>query len=699
MDNALQATLGNLEFLETKSFAEMEYDLLADCERATATTPAAGILKAALSRTVPALRGRPGHILQTLYNHLVWIAGEFPALYGSLEQARQTLDSRGPWLQLESKPTHEPSAGSVSYRMPFPTAVQAVAPEADLLVFARYDGKISAHRLSTGQELFTRSLPTDNVAGISLSFDERSVAYVDRNGAIGVEQSRLTLAGRPRERLVFYDGRWILAARNDHALVAWRAEDGYCTVLETVVPKPLAVLRPSPSGDVLCVAGEREQRVGIIRLDASGCTYAATSYKGSQILDAELDAPSERIAAACADHCIRILDASTGSEIRMLAYERMEMPRLTGRPEHCCFGRGKLGGRVVFSTADAQIAAWDWENGTVEVLLSDVREGGAQAYYMLRSLDSGAVLVTRLEDVALLVPVAPVRSGASHQRKVTSVGILETGKVVSFSAGDRSLVWHTANGGEPEWRQNVINATAMTVLPGTSDVVIADSRGAVWKEQLGGNPPPEGSFSTEGVAALCAVGFGLVAVGALSGSILCVDPEAGDPQMVRSAVWGLSQRALTPAGRWGVCWSSEVVTRVGGSRSVLALVGQSGRETCKLHVETHSVATGDNGATLCYADASGVHVRRRRLLWFLPAGEKRVKASHVAVMDNYGLLAVARADDNWLEIWRIESGLPVVTAAELPGSPTCIASRGERIALGFSSGEVLWFRLRRRTRV
>lgn len=52
MHEELAATLGNLAFLEAKSFAEMEYDLLTDCERATALLPAAAVLHAALSRAV-----------------------------------------------------------------------------------------------------------------------------------------------------------------------------------------------------------------------------------------------------------------------------------------------------------------------------------------------------------------------------------------------------------------------------------------------------------------------------------------------------------------------------------------------------------------------------------------------------------------------------------------------------------------------
>src|SRR5437899_2919125 len=56
MGDELRATLGNLAFLEAKSFAAMEYDLLKDCERATAFIPAAGILNAALNRVVLALR-------------------------------------------------------------------------------------------------------------------------------------------------------------------------------------------------------------------------------------------------------------------------------------------------------------------------------------------------------------------------------------------------------------------------------------------------------------------------------------------------------------------------------------------------------------------------------------------------------------------------------------------------------------------
>ena len=449
---------------------------------------------------------------------------------------------------------------------------------------------------------------------------------------------------------MFYDGRWVLAARQDHALVAWRPEDGYCAVLDTTVPEPLVVLRPAASGTVLCVAGVRgrEQKVGTIRIGADGCTYQAIPYQGEQILDAELDRAGERIVAACADRCIRILDASTGSEIRALAYEQLEMPTVTGRPERCCFAGGAMTGRAVFSTADAYIASWDWQSGRVEVFSSAGPEGGVHAYQMLRGLDSGRILATRLKDVALLAPWTPLRGVAPHRRPVTSVDILHSGQAVSFSAADRSLVWY-ASDGAPESRRNILNATAMTVLPGTSDVVVADSRGAVWKERPGGNPPPEGSFSTEGAAALCAAGFGWVAVGAASGSILRVDAEAKLAQVVRPPVWGLRQVALIPAGRCGLCWTHEVATVRGGIRTVLALVTATGRERCKLRVEAHAVATGDDGSTLCYADASGVYVRRRHLLWFFPAYRKSVKASQLAVLDCTGLLAVSRADDPWLE--------------------------------------------------
>jgi hypothetical protein len=115
-------------------------------------------------------------------------------------------------------------------------------------------------------------------------------------------------------------------------------------------------------------------------------------------------------------------------------------------------------------------------------------------------------------------------------------------------------------------------------------------------------------------------------------------------------------------------------------------------------VEAHAVAIGNDGSTLCYADASGVYVRRRRLLWFFPAYEKSVKSSQLAVLDCTGLLAVSRADDHWLEIWRLQRGLPVVSAAELPDDVTCMAARGDRVVIGFSSGEVIWFRLRKAAR-
>jgi hypothetical protein len=138
-----------------------------------------------------------------------------------------------------------------------------------------------------------------------------------------------------------------------------------------------------------------------------------------------------------------------------------------------------------------------------------------------------------------------------------------------------------------------------------------------------------------------------------------------------------------------------VVTKTGGTRAVLALVSKSGRERCKFEVQARAVAVGDDGGLLCYADESAVHVRRRLWFWFFPAYKKVTQATQIAMMDGAGLLAVACAEDSWLELWRIASGLPEVTAADLPDSPTCMAVRGDRIALGFSSGEVRWFRFRK----
>jgi hypothetical protein len=361
----------------------------------------------------------------------------------------------------------------------------------------------------------------------------------------------------------------------------------------------------------------------------------------------------------------------------------------------CALGVGELLGSVAFVSSEGQVACWDWVNGTVDVIDDHATENSSQHLVLLRCLDSGQILVSTLEQVALFPKHASVKRVDGHRREVTAVAIMRGRGIVSFSKADHSLVWHSGAPLAPTTKKTLPQPTAMTALPSTNDVVIAGDGGSIWVESSESHAPSRkhvGFFSLEPVIALCPAGEHVVAAATPSGTVTCVDTVNGDSTTVRLGNGALQQRELIAAGRCGVCWSNHLVTRALGIEPALSLLNSKGKDTMTLALDAKAASTCYDGTILAVADGEFVRVLERRLARFTLQLEKRVTASQLAFLGDTGLLGVARAEDHWLELWRVEADLPVVAAIELPSDPTCIAATADHIAVGFRSGTVLSLR-------
>jgi len=693
----LEETLLDLAFLEAKCLTGLQYDLLDDCDRALSInrSETIAVVREAIASALPSIKARSTYSLQALCNRLLWAQDRWPALRGPLADAQERLRKRGAWLRYTSR-VPRLAAGVSCYPLGLKSPMQALSRSGTAIAVANVLSEFTVHRLSTGEVIWRGTLGVKSVAAICLSEVGTSISFLERNGRITTMRYRASLQGRPDETAIVDDDDAIIGVRNDNALVAWRPERDECVTLAENLPKPVVVLRVTEGG-LFCVAGFNAQHLGL-RLRRRSTDYRTLPYEEEAVIDGEIDIAGSLVGVACRDHQLRILDVHSGSVIAAVSYEKAGNGRVRGAPIHCTFGRGGYDGRLVFATSEGQIGCWDWQAGTVERIDNDANRGTSQPIVLLRCLGSGQLVVSTSDEVTLLGAGSRSISELMHCRAVTAVGLLDSGKVVSFSSGDRSIIWHPASPQEPIVRQTLMHATAMIVLPGTDIVVIGDDRGYIARVA-----PIDGStertdiaypFPWEGVCALCPSTREKVIAAAPSGQISCVTIENGIDEKVRySANKLIHQESVMPASRVGACWSNHGIIGSLDTERMLTLLTSSGREKVVFRVNANTASTCDGGATICFADSKTVQIHRRRGLKFSRLVMREVVARQVAFLQDTGLLAVARLDDHWLEIWRVERDAPVIAAIELPDDPVCMTATENALALGFKGGNVISLRL------
>jgi hypothetical protein len=123
----------------------------------------------------------------------------------------------------------------------------------------------------------------------------------------------------------------------------------------------------------------------------------------------------------------------------------------------------------------------------------------------------------------------------------------------------------------------------------------------------------------------------------------------------------------------------------------LSVVAQGRREKVlhRSQLAFSDVAVSTDGKTICLAGES-LEVFRR--YWWglrLKCRRDSPPVRYFALLASEDLLAVARADGNWLEIWQLIDGMPMVAAVELPNEITSLAAQGWSVMVGLRSGGVV----------
>jgi hypothetical protein len=105
------------------------------------------------------------------------------------------------------------------------------------------------------------------------------------------------------------------------------------------------------------------------------------------------------------------------------------------------------------------------------------------------------------------------------------------------------------------------------------------------------------------------------------------------------------------------------------------------------------LAVSEDGGCLCVAGESVLILAEQRGEW-TTLYRRDTSAKYVAFLGEGDLLAVVLlTEEPWLEVWRMTAGLPTVAAAHLPGKASSLSARGDRVVLGFLSGDLMSLRL------
>lgn len=690
----LKLMLTDFEFIEAKCKADRNYDLLQDFDRALECKkiPELAIVRTALTLALPSLNSQPELTLQSLYNRIKWLAGNNSRLVKQLSKARLELMNRGAWISAES-PLPEPTAIGV-FTFPFSTvsSLQSISMASDTIAIGTFSGEAIFHRISTGQLITNRMIGRQRIVGISLSESGNSLAYIDSDGNIGLDGSAAILPGRKGESLLLSLENEVLAISSDDALVAWQPEKNEVLVLARDIPAPLKVLRTGIDGrSVLCLAGRDVQTIGIISCTDANWNYKEVPCSGPFICDADLNYDAGMILLLSLDRCLRLLSVETGEIVATLFYEKSAGTDVTGVPERCAFGKGSMSGWAFFTTTDGQVARWNWEQDITKQVYNYVIGNQPPGLSQFQSLASGDLFISTAERGTIVRKGIKVQPTLGHKRSVSAVSIVGSGKIASFSEQSKTLYWHSSSPIACLSKRPRPDLTAIVVRASGDDIVVSNKAGAIWTE-----PFDEQSFKldrirkyfTEPVVSLCHIEENHILAAGLSGEVVKINLDSGAAQTIRRGSGFRTQRRILPAGRFGMFWSFHLISDSYGARLEVSLVHSAKKETVVAKGRFDDIAVSGDGAMLCVA-GNLVEVMRKRFLHYHTVFKRDTPIKHVSFLGDSGFLAVIPASDFWLEIWKLDQGLPTVGAIDLPEVVTCMAASAELIAIGFRSGHLL----------
>ena len=721
----LDATLADPVYCEARlrtggSFEVFE--LRSDCQHALQSQSSSVIsaVERAITTGMGALLERPDLCMQTLVNRLAWLAREEPVVKSAIERAMGILDERGCWVLADSPyPRMDLDSPSVPFRID--AQAQCLSVDEECIVVLGEDRRVRLVDLNHGSFRDGRNLPEATGRVISLqSIDSGDrLAWLDSVGILRVQQSAQTLQVRRGQNWIsFLSGHGLVTADTRGDLITWNPDTGRMNVLAEALPDPIQVLRAVGTGSLLCVAGKAPQRVLVLATDPRIELRLDLVWQDAQIVDADVHSAAEAVLLLCRDRSLRRIGVRDGKPLaEPLRCEQGRPDTIRGAPLRCALGTESSDGWAFMATGDGQVGAWNWRSGELH-RLPDWRTEQQRSINMFTCLRRSGHLVIGLQSEArLLTQSSQMKRERYHEAPVNACVVTDQGQSVSASEYDGTACWFEAGSGlHLRVRQSHPRLTVAAAVPGSNDVLLGNSSGWCWRQ------PPDREVSREEifclfdrqVAAITSRDDRTMVAADVNGRTFLVEQGSDVPVLLRHGSSGsLRQIALQPAGARAVCWSLHETWENGDWTYRLSLVEGVDRETEMLLEKKRIVciARAPDQDLICLG---GYNVR----LLKIQKGRKAVLLSRretavdfVSFVGNGQRLAVVRQfadqtlaqnlagryrllDSQWLEVWDVKSGLPTVAAAHLPGQVSCFAARGDRMLVGFESGEILRLRLR-----
>jgi WD40 repeat protein len=704
LDDELERTLTDLGFLDAKCRAGMLFDTLCDCRLATARggLPAIRQVQQALGIAVPSLLLHPEIAGQQTFNRLRWLDGCERILVSDFERMVEYLDGRGHWLQAEGPVSKTQTERGLVLPLRSPTLLQAVSPNGRLFAAFYPDGELEIRDLTSGEHVDRRRIDAQRPVAIAVGEDVASFAFMEYGGRVRSPWAEASLSVRAREsRLVCHSAHGVITVRPDHALVAWNPPRDSVTVLTKDLSAPLRILRAVPDGHhVLFVAGDGPQEIGVSALTGGGWETRLLPYAGPAIMDASIDAEGRLVLLACRDRCLRILDATNGAtRVEELAYEAYPQVAVRGAPERCAMGFGNSSGKAFLATRDGHVACWNWREGTLERWegFRSLTETADLVVFEVMPPEGRLLLSTeRAGRTRSAREFASV--GDRHPVTVSSVLLMPDGKVLSACRHDWTLRWFSADGLCPLGVRVLpsLPPVCLTGLPDTDAVLVGSDQGYVTRverQEVQLQPQILANLADPVVSLFTSAGHAVAA--SHTGKIVRFPLDDPEIHVLRLATGFLIQKKVLPAGEHGLCWSVHRDVHSPNEVCLVSLVRDAGQEEVVFSTpgDVRDAAVTRDGSTLCLAGNQVNLLRRTRMGW-KPVAARSTHVQCVTFLGDDRFLAAARCDAPWLEIWDAERDLATVAIVDLSSYASCLASREDRIVVGFRSGTLMSWKLR-----
>ncbi|TSA40844.1 MAG: ATP-binding protein, partial [Betaproteobacteria bacterium] len=689
-------------FVEGSCRAGLVFEFLRDVDDGLSRLRSASVqlMRKAVASSLRTITKHPEFCLSILCNRLLW-AEPNGLIAQAAARAAAALDVSGAWLQAAS-PLHAVESIPLDDR-----SHQAFI--AEQLAFATADGSgnLEIRSIGRGELLAKRTLPSRTLTALAVEPAQFLAAWLDRNGDIRAEFSQSMLPGRAHETAVAYPrDDAVIAVSREGDLVAWNPRLGETTVLAASIPYPLVALRTNPDGSrILFVAGDRPsaQTLGVVSRSGRSWGIDKLRWNGRPVKHGCLNPDGTRSLLVDSSRGMSIVEVATGIVLASTQYERRSDVMAWGGITACALGNGRENETAVVTTDKGQVWAWNWKLdrftacGNFKGLQEDA------AVYLLEIMPEGSRIFLSTANRAAFFSTDGGPSAVPHSAAVADCAITETELVGSVCREDRALKWWRFDGLAP-LRSFPVEPPRVVAADANEDCVfLGTDNGLLYRFPASRAPESKDIFRLfdHPVANIVSDRPGVAIAASTQGLIERVDFVADRSEWLCSYTSGHRQQWLLPraAGAYITVRESETAGR--GDVVALATGQNRERELYKSNYSSVLVAASREGDYLVIYDRA---LKDDRLLKvfkldgdkltpvFAADANRSICAMHLLLGDEYLLLA--QRDEPWLELRRLEPGVPLAAVLELPSAPSCLCARQDKIAIGFQSGDLLCVRVR-----